>query len=113
MTEEPPPYFATRPSPAAPRKGRNRTGMIVVGVLAVLCLCGVCAVITSPAISAVYLPFKCQENTGLSLQECTLWTQELLNRSEYPACVNELVSQRSLNADSLYNCLVENGVGPD
>ena len=120
MTEMPPPNY-TAPPAAAPAKRKIPVWAIIVGVVALLCVCGACAVFASPAIfggvmggvAGGQLPQKCQDNTDLGVEECSAWTQTVVSEPEFQTCVQELMGQGSLDADALYNCLVENGVGPE
>lgn len=112
MTESPPPSYAP-PPPAAPAKRRFPIWiLIVVGVLLLACI--VCAVIAYPAIggamAGAQLPAKCVQVSGLDQTACATWAQTVVTTAEFQTCATQL--QGNMTADSLYACLVEQGVGP-
>jgi hypothetical protein len=119
MSEMPPSYAA--PPPAAPAKRKIPTWAIIVGVLVLLCACGACALFALPGLSGGFsgglagaqLPSKCEANTDLSAEDCAAWTQGVVSDPAFTSCVQDLTAQGSLNADTLYSCLVDNGAGPE
>jgi hypothetical protein len=119
MTEMPPSYAV--PPPAAPARRGIPTWAWIVGALVLLCVCSGCAVAVLLGGSGAFaggmaggqLPFTCADrNPDLGTQACSQWVQEVASTQEFQDCVNELMPS-SLTSDSLYDCLVEKGVGPE
>ena len=101
-----------------PPKGGVPRWLIIVGVVIVLiCLCGVGAMVItllSPTLNAARLPDICmQNNPGMDRQACTTWSENVRGTTEFDDCFQQGMSSGQPDADKLYACLVEKGVGPD
>ena len=118
MSEMPPPSM---PAPAAPAPAKRSlpTWAIVIGVVALLCICvgcvGVFLVANSPmgtgAMAGGQLTFICLEKTNDS-NRCSEWAQQVVNTREFNTCVADLLTDNNLTGEALYACLDDKGVGP-
>jgi hypothetical protein len=104
-------------APPAPAKRKFPVWIIAVVGLVLVCVCVVCVVVGSsvagPTQAAFQLGSTCQERTGLDANTCADWLQKVSSSGDISTCVSEMMSsQKSVDANSLYDCLDAKGAGP-
>lgn len=117
MTEQPIPTYPAPSTP--PARSSRRWLFIVLGVVA-LCLIACCAISLlgggsafGPVMAAAQLPTVCEQNNAdMDAQACASWTTGVAGTPEFQECVTEAMNSGQSDANSLYACLVEKGVGP-
>ncbi|MBN1119478.1 MAG: hypothetical protein JXJ17_00240 [Anaerolineae bacterium] len=88
-------------------------GAVVLCVL--ICWAATILVLLSPAIHATRLPSACMENNpDMDRAACEAWSDDVQQYTiEYHECFQQGASEQQYDAQSLYDCLVEKGVGPE
>src|SRR5689334_9778393 len=104
-------------SPAAPAKRRLPVTLIVLVILLLMIACGGCAILfgpaIQPAIAGAQLPSICtQRNHDMDAQACSAWAQSAVRSPAFAGCMDGYQANDTASADTLYDCLVQQGAGP-
>jgi len=111
MSEQPVPA-----TPEKPKRNWTKTILIVVGVLTALCCVVVVLyfVVLAPAVAKVNLQIVCaivqsSGDTDAASEKCKAWIADLEKNhpQELQAC-----QQANSSEGDLYNCLLQQGLGP-
>ena len=114
-----PPSPSAAPAAPAPAQRKFPTWAIVIGVVALVCVCvgcvGVIVAANSPfgagAMAGGQLVFICMEKVNDNAT-CSAWANTVSSTPEFNTCINDLFAANNFNGNTLYACLEDAGVGP-
>lgn len=118
MDQQPTPV--QMPPAGAPAKQGIPRWLIIVGVvvagLGVLCCLAVvlAPMILGPSVERVNLALICTLYSPSADQDaCNAWAADVQDTPEYRACRDQAMSGNQADPNLLYECLVEQGLGPE
>lgn len=105
------------PTDGSPQRKGIPRWLMITAVVVGLCLIGGCIVVVltllSPTINAWRLPDECvKQNPDMDRQACEVWLSEVSASAAYEQCFRQGMASGDVEVSTLYQCLVDAGVGP-